>query len=309
VEEETDVLWCGTFRNGFIRVTIDPENITQPKNVEIFNDKHGLGSLRNCLPYKLNDKMVFVSDDGIYKFNKQTQLFEHDCSFGEQFCSGEHGVYQFLQTGENEVLLCDLYNERTPVAVGTLGKNNEWTWYDLPFRKVPAMFMLAAYKEADGTIWVGGSEGVYKFNPKIAKNYEYPFKTFVRKAILGADSVVYDGYGVGASDYRDTIIERVFSSKHNSITFEYASNDYEYLDKRLFSFKLEGFEDKWSEWSTKTLKEYTNLSEGDYTFHVKSMNIYGFESETDSFTFSILPPWYRTWWAYLLYIVSSVLLV
>lgn len=66
---------------------------------------------------------------------------------------------------------------------------------------------------------------------------------------------------------------------------------------------LEGFDEKWSPWSTETRRDYTNLPPGDYTFRVHAMNVYGHESKEASFALSILPPWYRTWWAYVLYVL------
>jgi len=70
IEDENNTLWVGTFRNGFIRISIDKENINKPKSIEYFNTKHGLKSLTNCLPYQYNTSIAFVADDGIYKFNE-----------------------------------------------------------------------------------------------------------------------------------------------------------------------------------------------------------------------------------------------
>src|SRR6202012_2786461 len=53
-----------------------------------------------------------------------------------------------------------------------------------------------------------------------------------------------------------------------------------------------------------TRKEYTNLWEGEYVFHVRARDLYGRISSEGRFSFSVLPPWFRTWWAYLLYGVA-----
>ncbi len=66
---------------------------------------------------------------------------------------------------------------------------------------------------------------------------------------------------------------------------------------------LEGFDDHWSSWNNKTEKEYTNLPEGDYHFRVRAKNIYEHVSQEAVYGFTILPPWYRTWWAYGFYIL------
>ncbi|HEY0355454.1 MAG TPA: GAF domain-containing protein, partial [Flavisolibacter sp.] len=56
-------------------------------------------------------------------------------------------------------------------------------------------------------------------------------------------------------------------------------------------------------------KEYTNLPDGKYRFHVRAMNIYQKAGEEAVYEFSILPPWWRTWWAYLLYAIITVAII
>ncbi|MBC7125318.1 MAG: SpoIIE family protein phosphatase, partial [Bacteroidales bacterium] len=58
-----------------------------------------------------------------------------------------------------------------------------------------------------------------------------------------------------------------------------------------------------SNWTNEAKKEYTNLPEGNYTFKVKAKNIFGIESLEAQFSFRIKPPWYRTIFAYILYLV------
>src|SRR5690606_35226293 len=57
-------------------------------------------------------------------------------------------------------------------------------------------------------------------------------------------------------------------------------------------------------WSTKSEKYYTNLPHGNYTFKVKSRNNLGNESDEITYTFTIKPAWYETYWVYLLYILA-----
>ncbi|MCP4090424.1 MAG: response regulator, partial [Gammaproteobacteria bacterium] len=72
---------------------------------------------------------------------------------------------------------------------------------------------------------------------------------------------------------------------------------------------LDGFEEDWSAWSIETDKDYTNLWEGEYIFYVQARDVYGFISREDAFSFQILPPWYRTWWTYLIYCLAFAALL
>jgi class 3 adenylate cyclase len=64
---------------------------------------------------------------------------------------------------------------------------------------------------------------------------------------------------------------------------------------------LEGKDKQWSAWTKESKKEYSELFEGKYIFKVKSKNLYGIESKEATFEFTVLPPWFRTWWAILIW--------
>lgn len=59
----------------------------------------------------------------------------------------------------------------------------------------------------------------------------------------------------------------------------------------------------WSEFTPSTIKEYTDLPEGNYTFHVKIRPDDGGKDIETSLNIKILPPWYRSWWAYTIYLL------
>ena len=66
---------------------------------------------------------------------------------------------------------------------------------------------------------------------------------------------------------------------------------------------MDGFDEEWSNWSTKSEKDYTNLPEGTYTFYVKARKSPSHESTTCQYIFTIKPPFYRTIWAYIFYLL------
>lgn len=78
----------------------------------------------------------------------------------------------------------------------------------------------------------------------------------------------------------------------------------------LYSYQLSTGGEKgiWSEYSENNMKEFTGLHEGKYVFSVKLLTDGSQEPVETSFVFEILPPWYRTWWSYLVYSVVVMLL-
>jgi hypothetical protein len=92
--------------------------------------------------------------------------------------------------------------------------------------------------------------------------------------------------------------------RHNSIHFEFAAPRRFLGDKNEYQTWLEDFEGDWSEFSGKPARDYTSLREGQYLFKVRARDGEGRLSQAASFAFSVRPPWYRTVWAYLFYVID-----
>ncbi|WP_104813682.1 adenylate/guanylate cyclase domain-containing protein [Aureitalea marina] len=90
---------------------------------------------------------------------------------------------------------------------------------------------------------------------------------------------------------------------HNNLTIEFCA--IEPADPKLvnYQFKLEGYSDSWSPPSNQTSATFGNIFEGDYTFYVRSQSPSGVWSEPLTYSFTVLPPWYRTLWAYASYML------
>ena len=72
---------------------------------------------------------------------------------------------------------------------------------------------------------------------------------------------------------------------------------------------LEGYEERWSDWTRSYYKEYSNLPDGKFTFHVKARNQLGIESIPDSLAFIIDHPWYKSPVAFLTYAIAGMILI
>jgi signal transduction histidine kinase/ligand-binding sensor domain-containing protein len=93
----------------------------------------------------------------------------------------------------------------------------------------------------------------------------------------------------------------------NYLKFQFAQANLSRPDSTLYTYILEGID---KNWSTPRINPYTenylNLPPGKYTFKVSSKRIDGKWSKPASFSFTITPPWYQTWWAYALYILLGI---
>lgn len=95
----------------------------------------------------------------------------------------------------------------------------------------------------------------------------------------------------------------------NQVKFTFSSPSYENLQNLEFSYQLENFDKKWSSWSNNTIKEYTNLKEGNYKMKIKVRNSAEIQSDTTYIAFRIYPPWYRHSLAYLFYLLIVAIFI
>jgi signal transduction histidine kinase len=165
----------------------------------------------------------------------------------------------------------------------------------------------AIYEEPDGTVWLGTEEGLLRYDPRMPKGYEAPYAVQLR-AVRGRGGDLLFGGAFGGRHLAAVQADGdflVLPYARNAVRFEYAAPAYNLPEGTEFQYLLEGFDDGWSAWSREGHTAYTNLPEHrHYRFRVRARNAQGVVSAEAVFAFRVLPPWYRTWWAYALYALA-----
>lgn len=149
------------------------------------------------------------------------------------------------------------------------------------------------------TVWLLNQQSLVKYDLNYALDTTAPYAAIITRVHFAGDSFEYY--------HPDREIEVVYAK--NSVSFRFAAPYFKYDKGSVYRYMLMGYDTGWSAPTTKPEKEYTNLPEGTYTFVVQAANPYHVESEEARFTFTILPPWYRTVWAYTLYAIGFILFV
>lgn len=122
------------------------------------------------------------------------------------------------------------------------------------------------------------------------------------------------GYATGSGLYWDSVsgpynipVNLVIPYTSNYLQFYYAQANAGRRDTTWYTYVLEGIDKKWSIPTTNTYTEnYLNLPPGQYTFKVSSKGMDGSWGIPAIFEFIISPPWYNTWWAYLIFILMGI---
>ncbi len=101
----------------------------------------------------------------------------------------------------------------------------------------------------------------------------------------------------------------VLNFSYNNIRFEYALTSYIRENKNKYQILLEGYDKDWSNWCSESHKDYTNLPHGEYVFRVRGKDYKNNIGSEASFLFYISAPWYKTYWAYSVYILFFISLL
>ncbi len=159
-----------------------------------------------------------------------------------------------------------------------------------------------------GEMFFGGLNGLNVFHPDRVKDNDYIPPVIITSLTR-----------YNTSDVAGTpIIEKGISEKQNItlsyrdniLTFAFAALSYRNSFKNQFAYKLEGFNANWIQLGTKHDITFTNLDPGEYTLRVRGSNNDGvWNEEGTTLRFTITPPWWKTWWAYALYISLFTILL
>lgn len=221
--------------------------------------------------------------------------------------------------------LRDTVSTAVPEAVGVGADGGVWKvfadsveWWrphlhDGFSRFVPSLLRLPLEKtdlvhvDKDGVVWYNTARAIVRYDPSIVKDYSAKFYT----RILSASTT--RGIGVIASDVSQARPQRNSEVRiepgYGSIIVSYSAAHFNRPELAAFRYRIRGYSDEWSEWSSSTTALISDLSHGRYIFEVEARNAHGYMGEIARLAFWILPPWYQTLWAYCLFVGLAVGLV
>ena len=264
-----------------------------------------------------NEDYVLSTNYGLFKLNVETDKWESaDKNTGGYTKGRKIDVYNESKDGTkwvstNEERFYDILFHRNPdslrmVKAGALSV--------IPNVKCQAISLI------EGHYWLAKAKSIYIIDNAKIFNGLPPVQTFLTRILLyshGKDSLVMNEtffrtsengrrYPV-ASNPTQKVPE--FAYKLNSPSFYWTTPYMVEEGATLYSYKLDGLEDVWSNWSEVVYKDYTNLPFGKYTFRVKSKTITDIESQEAVYSFIVLKPWYVTPWMIFAYAVGAIALV
>lgn len=299
-ENSDGTIWAGT-QGGVVYLLTIPNDLSKVDLNTIPFERYGSEQgLKAGLGQVYNIKGItyFPADSGIYTFNKAKKVFELDTQFGH-FNNGG-GLTEFDMKPDDKGRVWIRLGKETRLA--TPKPDGKYTFDDSKFNMINELTIQAISPDKNGIIWICTTDGLIRYDENNEKKDNQAYKTILRSVSSGKQMLVNNNALANNKDI-------TLSYNSNSMRFEYAAPFFEQEDKTQYQTWLEGFEKDWSGFDNNYYKEYTNLPAGQYHFHVRAKNIYNNLSEEAVYTFEILPPWYATWWAYVLYALIGIGLI
>ncbi|HVO73133.1 MAG TPA: ATP-binding protein, partial [Ignavibacteriaceae bacterium] len=163
-------------------------------------------------------------------------------------------------------------------------------------------FKNAAFRTPNDLMFFGSNAGLNVFDPKGIRQSDYfphiyitGFQIFNQPVPVGKESPLKTNITQAK--------EILLSYNQNVFSFQFSSLDYNSPQSNQYAYMMEGFDDDWIFSGSRRFVTYTNLDPGKYIFKVKATNSDGIWSKNEaSLKVIIIPPWWKTAWAYSLYI-------
>jgi ligand-binding sensor domain-containing protein len=178
-------------------------------------------------------------------------------------------------------------------------------------------FSRALYADNQGVIWIGATDRLTAYHPEGDEPDTIPPNTQLTRIQLFNENIPWLdlekkrdtsfllGNGVRFHNFRfDSIsywyylpVNLSLAYDNNYLTFNFIGITLKRSKKVKYQYKIDGLDANWSTMTSRTEATYGNIPNGTYTFKVKAMNSEGYWSKEFNYTFTIRPPWWKTWWA------------
>jgi signal transduction histidine kinase/ligand-binding sensor domain-containing protein len=305
LEDKIGNLWFGTRGGGVSKY--DGETFSH------FTEKEGLSNnMVNSITEDKNGNLWFGTwGGGVSKYDGVT--FSH---FTEKEGLSNNIVFSIIEDKNGNVFM------------GTEKGLTSFTLVDGDIEKIT--FSINVFTKQDGLkgedfssafidsksrAWWGSGKGLTMLDLNKFKISTQIPKPFLKQLNINEQFIDYRNISESPDNYREDNqitftgvqkfenyplnLELPFDKNH--LTFHFAAIDWAAPHKIRYSYRMLGLDDNWNVPSKEAKADYRNLPHGTFTFQIRAIGESGEWSEPFDYTFTINPPWWHTWWAYLAY--------
>jgi signal transduction histidine kinase/DNA-binding response OmpR family regulator/ligand-binding sensor domain-containing protein len=297
VELPDGTLWVGTATNGLLRLRFDygASPVERPAHPALtrFGTANGLPA-GGIAAYEVAHHAYFTGyktpvlqyDDRLQRFVKSPTFSRLDPELAQAI-------------GVREAPNGDVWLMGSNSQIAVVERQSDGT-YQLQHTGANRFYQGGGwmYPEADGVIWFQTLDGFFRYDTKAERPDRSGLAALIRRVTVNQKTELFGGAGSAGEPQLDPA--------SRALRFEYAAPSYSAGSGVEYRSRLDGLDTDWSKWTAETQRDYTNLPFGTYRFRLEARDARGRVSPETTYAFVVLPPWYRTWWAYAMYLVLAV---
>ncbi|MDL2262033.1 HD domain-containing protein [Bacteroidales bacterium OttesenSCG-928-I21] len=304
VQDIHNNIWLGTNSDGLYKINSSAELSTSTKPIkyhdnDIFPKKHHWIDVFNTFLGPL-----FSTKKGVFRYNYLSDKFYPDTLLNIEFNNSEKYLYPIVEDQNKNLWYSCVFNERYERETGVLAFDEVNKKYNSKLNTYPQLREYTIeniYPENNGIVWFGTSDALIRVDTNLQKNDKKSFPCLIRKVSISKDSIIYLD-----TNNTENSIKKAYEK---TIRFDFSATSYSTIGNVEYQYMLDGLDKTWSDWSEQPFKEYTPLFEGRYTFRVRARDIFENQSEETKIDIHILPPIYRSIFAYIAYLLILVLII
>ncbi len=302
-EDQKGQIWVGQFYKGLYRLDLSPEmTVATVTNV---SNEHDLPIDEQIVLSKINNELYLATKDGIYMIDQTTDRIREADIFSQDI--GKQQVYLLAQDKQKNIHV---------FAENLVGFFKQISSSNLVF--VPSSLFQLRYTfnndllnvstNTTSGVLFNANEGFIHYFPEMESRLASDIPVLVRKvSSVSEDSVLYlrKPFATAPEQIKQLIVP------HRAKVLQFVAESFQFnnVSNQQFRFFLQGFDDKFGEWSNTAVKEYSNLTEGEYEFWVQARNHLGEIVTSQPLSLKVEPPFHRSTSAKILYALSGVFLL
>lgn len=312
IQDSDRSIWVATANYGIIHITGD---IQKPGTLKYCNYSfHNQKLITNtvlCLHLDKSGRLwAGTEGGGLYLYNRDKQVFDGKSREynipGDMVGSMEEDQKGNLWLGTNAGLV-KLY-------AGVEGKDTAVRVYTAADGLQDNFFIAQSSCNRDGELFFGGYKGYNSFFPDKMdeRQREVPFVITDIKIFNRSFSKLPSEVRQRISESMPLLTQKIeLPYEYNNFSIEFAALTYKNPELNQYAYRLEGFEKEWQYTDAdRRFAYYNNLESGTYKFQLKATNENGvWSGYIRELTVVVLPPFWATWWAYLIYILVTGIIV
>ena len=301
--DKDETLWVSATGEGVYSYRFDTGKLTHYAHNPSIPNTLSNNNVNNIMQDSNGNLWFSTSGSGLDRYRKESNDFEN---------------FDMQKDGLSSDCIYEVFESSIQKGDLLLITNQGFSQFDYPQKKfynygtengfpLTAVNENALFVTHDGEVFLGGIQGMISFWEKKLHFTPKSYSIILSRLLVnGKEITAGDDTGILEQSIAYTP-EISLKADQSMFSIEYATSNFIPANRNEIVYRLEGFSDEWNHTDRKqTLITYTNLNPGKYTLVIKSD---GDGIEEARLLIRVLPPWYETWWAYLIYTICTVSLL